>query len=144
MRLGVFVGNPSTPADEADVNLGFSLTDVRGAGDESDYAGELQAFTTVRVTDRDSDQSPGGGDDPATVSDFPFPATVPCSPTSDPGVGATCELDTSFDALVPGAVKEGDRSVWQVDAIQVFDGGADGLVSTSPNSLFARQGIFVP
>jgi acyl-homoserine lactone acylase PvdQ len=144
MRLGVFVGNPSTPADEADVNLGFSLTDVRRSADESDYAGELQAFTTVRITDRDNDPATGGGDDPATVSDFPFPAAVPCTPTPDPAVGATCDLDTSFDALVPGAIKEGDRSVWQVDAIQVFDGGADGLASTSPNTLFAKQGIFIP
>ena len=144
MRLGVFAGNPSTPADEADVNLGFSLTDVRRTGDESDYAGELQAFTTVRITDRDNDPATGGGDDPATVSDFPFPAAVPCTPTPDPAVGATCDLDTSFDALVPGAIKEGDRSVWQVDAIQVFDGGADGLASTSPNTLFAKQGIFIP
>ena len=28
--------------------------------------------------------------------------------------------------------------------MQVFDGGADGLLSTTPNTLFARQGIFVP
>jgi hypothetical protein len=59
-------------------------------------------------------------------------------------IGATCELSTSFDALVPGAIKELDRSIWQLDALQVFDGGSDGLASTSPNSLFARQGVFVP
>jgi acyl-homoserine lactone acylase PvdQ len=144
MRLGVFVGNPSTPADEADVNMQFSLTDVRRSGDEGDYAGQLQALTEVRVTDRDNGESAGGGDDPATVSDFPFPATVPCTATADPAVGATCELNTSFDALVPGAVKERDRSIWQLGAVQVFDGGADGLASTSPNTLFARQGIFIP
>ena len=28
--------------------------------------------------------------------------------------------------------------------VQVFDGGADGLASTSPNTLFAMQGVFVP
>jgi hypothetical protein len=28
--------------------------------------------------------------------------------------------------------------------VQVFDGGADGVVSTSPNTLFAKQGVFVP
>jgi hypothetical protein len=144
MRLTVFPGNPGPPADEADVNVRFSLTDVRRAADQSDYTGQLQAVTTVRITDRDNDQSPGGGDDPATVSDFPFPATVPCVSTSDPDVGATCELNTTFDVLVPGAVKESDRSIWQLDEIQVFDGGADGLVSTSPNTLFARQGVFIP
>jgi acyl-homoserine lactone acylase PvdQ len=144
MRLGVFPGNPSTSADEADVNLVFSLTDVRRSSDEADYAGQLQALTSVRITDRDNDPAGGGGDDPATVSDFPFPATVPCAPTAAPAVGASCELNTTFDALVPGAVKEQDRSIWQLDAIQVLDGGSDGLASTSPNTLFARQGIFIP
>ena len=28
--------------------------------------------------------------------------------------------------------------------VEVFDGGADGLASTNPNTVFARQGIFVP
>jgi hypothetical protein len=144
MRLGVFVGNPSTPADEADVNVQFNLTDVRRATDEGDYSGQLQALTDVRVTDRDNGESGGGGDDPATVSDFPFSATVPCTATADPDAGATCALNTSFDALVPGAVKERDRSIWQLGAVQVFDGGADGLASTSPNTLFARQGVFIP
>ncbi len=81
MKFGVFPGNPSTRADEADVNVTFSLTDVRRSSDEADYTGQLQAVTTVRITDRDNDPSAGGGDDPATVSDFPFPATVPCVAT---------------------------------------------------------------
>jgi hypothetical protein len=144
VRFAVFPGNPSTPADEADVNLAFSLTDVRRLDDGSDYAGELQAITGVRITDRDNDPSPGGGDDPATVSDLTFPATVPCAATASASVGGSCDLSTSLDALLPGAVTERNRSVWQLDAIQVLDGGSDGLASTSPNTLFARQGIFVP
>jgi hypothetical protein len=28
--------------------------------------------------------------------------------------------------------------------VQVMDGGADGLVSTADNALFATQGLFVP
>ena len=143
MKFGVFPGNPSTGADEADVNVAFSLTDVRRSSDEADYTGQLQAVATVRITDRDNELAPGGGSDPATVSDFPFPATVPCVATPA-AAGATCELNTTLDALMPGAVKELDRSIWQLEAIQVFDGGSDGLVSTSPNTLFARQGIFVP
>ena len=143
MKFGVFPGNPSTGADEADVNVTFSVTDVRRSSDEADYTGQLQAVATVRITDRDNELTPGGGDDPATVSDFPFPATVPCVATPA-AAGATCELNTTLDALVPGAVKEQDRSIWQMEAIQVFDGGSDGLASTSPNTLFARQGIFIP
>jgi hypothetical protein len=69
---------------------------------------------------------------------------VPCAATPDPAVGGTCSLSTTLDAIVPSAITEGDRSSWQMGAVQVFDGGADGLLSTTPNTLFARQGIFVP
>jgi hypothetical protein len=40
-------------------------------------------------------------------------------------------------------VKEGQRSVWQVSAVEVFDGGTDGDGDTTgDNTLFAVQGIF--
>jgi hypothetical protein len=144
MRLEVFPGNPSTPADEADVNVSFDLTDVRKSGDLSDYTGQLQAESLVRVTDRDNAETAGGGSDPATTNDFPFPVTVPCTATADTSVGGSCSLSTTYDALVPGSIREGDRSIWQLGAVQVFDGGSDGVVGTSPNTLFARQGLFIP
>ena len=53
-------------------------------------------------------------------------------------------LVTTMDALLPGAVPEGKRSIWALDQIDVIDGGADGLVSTNDNSVYLRQGIFVP
>jgi hypothetical protein len=28
--------------------------------------------------------------------------------------------------------------------VTVNDGGADGLVSTGPNTVFAKQGVFIP
>jgi len=46
--------------------------------------------------------------------------------------------------VLPGVIKETRRSNWQLGQVQVFDGGADGVVSTTPNTLFAVQGIFVP
>ncbi len=144
VKLSVFVGNPSTPADEADVNVAFSLSDVRRQGDLSDYTGELETSTIVRITDRDSGESAGGGSDPATVGDFPLAVPVSCAATPDPATGGSCATSTSIDAIVPGAIKEGDRSIWQLGAVQVFDGGSDGSVATAPNTLFARQGIFVP
>ena len=39
--MDVRAGNPATPADEADVRLVLGLSDVRNAGDLSDYTGEL-------------------------------------------------------------------------------------------------------
>jgi hypothetical protein len=59
-------------------------------------------------------------------------------------VGATCAVSTSFDAVVPGAIVAGDRAVWELNDLQVYDGGPDGVASTADNSLFAVQGVFVP
>src|SRR5439155_19786688 len=107
-----------------------------------DYTGELRAGTTVRITD--TNNGGAGGSDPATVSDIPLGVTIPCAATTDTGIGGDCSVSTSFDAIVPGTVTESDRSIWQLGEITVSDGGSDGQVSTSPNGLFARQGIFVP
>ena len=126
------------------MNVTFSLTDVRRSSDETDYTGQLQAVTTVRITDRDNDESAGRRRRPRHSVRLPVPGHRAVRRNPATAVGATCELNTTFDALMPGAVKELDRSIWQLDAVQVFDGGSDGLVSTSPNTLFASQGIFIP
>ena len=59
-------------------------------------------------------------------------------------MGSTCSVTTTADAVMPGAVLEGKRSVWEVGKVQVFDGGPDGVASTTPNTLFADQGVFIP
>jgi hypothetical protein len=140
VRYDVKVGSPSIPGDDADVKVAVSMTDVRKS-DLSDYAGEVQATTSVRITDR---LNGDGAPEPATVQDMPLPATVPCSGTADNTIGSTCSIATSFDAITPGSVPEGQRSIWQLGQIEVFDGGPDGLVSTAGNTLFANQGVFAP
>ena len=45
---------------------------------------------------------------------------------------------------MPGVIKEDKRAVWQLGKVQVFDGGADGVVSTAGNTLFATQGYYTP
>jgi len=45
---------------------------------------------------------------------------------------------------MPGAVKETQRTIWELGQMQVNDGGPDGNAATEPNAPFARQGIFVP
>jgi predicted acyl esterase len=140
VRLDVVANNPGTLSD---VLVGVSMTDVRNSSDLSDYTGELSVRNSVRVTDKQNGTTNNG----ATVQDFPFPVTVPCAatgPPSDTSIGSTCSVSTSFDAVMPGAVPEGARSIWQLGQVEVFDGGADGLASTTPNQVFARQGVFVP
>ena len=46
--------------------------------------------------------------------------------------------------MLPGSVNEGQRAVWQLDQIEVTDGGPDGSAATTPNAPFMRQGVFVP
>ena len=135
-------GEPSTPADEADAALRLSLTDVRAKADLSDYAGELEARLTLRLTDRDSGPTLT---ELGTMVDRPFSFTASC--TTTPGnttTGSTCGVMTTADAVMPGAIKEGERAIWQLEGVEVYDGGADGDVDTAPNTLFMRQGVFIP
>jgi hypothetical protein len=53
-------------------------------------------------------------------------------------------VNTTADAVLPGAVQELKRTIWQLAAVRVNDGGSDGLAATPDNALFATQGIFVP
>ena len=141
MRLDVRPGDPSTPADDADVGLAISVTDVRKKSDLSDYSGELLATTSLRITDKLNGSVPA---DAATVTDLPFSFAVTCTPTGDTGIGSSCATSTTADALVPGIVPENVRSIWQLGQIQLLDGGADGDATTTPNTLFADEGYFVP
>jgi hypothetical protein len=140
-RYTVQPGNPATPEDEADVGYDFALSDVRNAGDLSDYTGELQARVNVRVTDRRSGDSESA---PATIEDVLLRATVQCVPTAAATTGGACSLSTTLDAITPGIVREGDRSIWEIGQIAVLDGGPDGAVDTPDNDVLARPGIFVP
>jgi TolB protein len=131
-------GDPATPADESDVRIETSITDVRQKAGLADYAGELSTVLRVRLTDRYS----GGAQ---TVQDFPLEVTVPCAATGDTAIGSDCSLITTTDTISPGAVPESKRSVWAIDKVDVFDGGPDAIGSTSAgNTLFVTQGVFVP
>jgi hypothetical protein len=142
VKFDVQVGNPVTPVDEADVLVNGSITDVRKQGTLTDYAGQLQIGTTVRITDHGNGGSTGS--DPATVSDIPLGIGMTCAATASTSIGGDCSVSTSLDALVPGTITEGARANWQLGEVTVLDGGSDGLMSTGPNTAFARQGVFVP
>ena len=68
-----------------------------------------------------------------------------CQVTADAGTGSTCTASTTADALSAGMVTEGTRAVWMLGPIDVYDGGVDGVAATTgDNTLFMRQGLFVP
>jgi WD40-like Beta Propeller Repeat len=150
VRFDVKINASPTPSD---VLINARTTDVRcktaasttcaGANALAgpDYAGELQARVSLRITDLLN----GSAATPATVVDSSFPVTVPCSGTVDTSVGAACAISTSSNTLVPGFVKTGERAIFELGQVQVFDGGSDGAVSTTAdNTLFMDEGLFVP
>ena len=124
-----------------DVRIDANVTDVRQKTTLGDYTGELRLDASVRITDKRNGPSET---ESATVSDAAFPATVPCAATTATTVGSTCSVSTTFNAVAPGAIIASARAIWEVGAMRVFDGGPDGVASTSPNTLFMTQGVFAP
>jgi hypothetical protein len=141
VTFNAVAGNANTPADEADMKILVSLTDVRRKSDLADYTGQLQLLPSLRITDRLSGSVPV---DPATVTDLGYPVTVPCTATTATTVGSTCSVSTTADAVTPGLMVENKRTILEVGQVKVFDGGADGLAATPGNTLFASEGVFVP
>ncbi len=144
VRFDALPGAPATPADEADLLLALSITDVRRRSDLDDYTGGVRAGVAIQATDRDNTPAVSGlnqGTSTQTLLSF----DAACAATADATIGATCTATTSMDALVPGAIKEGKRSVWELGQVRVDDGGADGdPTTTADNTLFETQGVFVP
>jgi subtilase family protein len=135
--------NPINPGngDQADVAITTSFTDVRNQGTLTDYTGELRYVLGFRITDRENGE---GLVYPATASDVTLSFSVPCASTLGPE-GGSCSLSTTADGVLPGVVKEGERSVWALGQLQVFDGGGDGDGDTTgDNTLFAVPGLFAP
>jgi hypothetical protein len=142
LRMRILLGNPSTSADEADVRLVATVSDVFRLGTSEEYTDPLTVSTRLRLTDRGSGSS-SPGEDPGSVLDYPLTVPMPCTPTAE-AEGSTCGVISTVDSLIPNFVIEGKRSVWQLAEVDVFDAGADGDPWTPDNTLFATQGLFVP
>jgi hypothetical protein len=137
VRLAVLPGVPGG-TDDTDVRIQFRLSNVMRTSDLSQYTGELRASAEVRLTDREGVGS-------QSTHEFPFEFDVPCVITDPANNKSLCELTTTLDAVRPGAAAEGTRAIWALDQMKVHDGGPDeDADTTSDNSLFAVQGIFVP
>ena len=140
LRLDSIVGNPMTAADEADIGIRLTVTDVRYGGDPAlDFPYKLYVLRlSMRLTDKDN----GCCGFPATLrDDVPLNAEAPCTETADPNVGSSCAVTTTADAVVLGMVREGRRGIWQMrEPVRVFDAGPDanGVDAT----LFLTQGLF--
>jgi hypothetical protein len=125
------------------------------AADGPDYTGDLTGSAQIRITDHWNGTSTT---DAGTVTDLPFsvPTNLHCTATNSTTpplgntIGATCGTNTSANAVVPGAVGDTKRGNVEIQTIQIFDGGVNGIggggvVPPPPGSTrFATQGIFIP
>ena len=157
VHFATVVGDPATPADEADVQITLDISDVRctatapqpppcdaaeNDNHQQDYVGELVGAAVLRITDRYNGPDLTGK---ATVQEASISFVAPCTTTPSSLIGATCSANTSADALVPGLVLEKVRAVWQLGQVFVFDGGPDGDAGTPEDTeVFLTQGLFVP
>jgi TolB protein len=141
VQFDALIDDPATPADEGNLLINVSITDVRNKSDLSDYTGQLQETAVWRITDR---YNGPGSDEPGTVVDIPVPYNLPCGATADTTVGSTCAMTSTADAIVPGFFQGHHRSIGQIGQITVYDGGADGTISSADNTVFMVEGIFIP
>jgi hypothetical protein len=153
VRIDVIVGAPGPP-DDTDILIRPHITDVRckpavstcgsaNAAGGPDYTGELEGNATLRITDHWNGTSAGGGPDPATMNDIPFPFALSCTATPDSSTGSICK-EPSTTCLGCFLQLEGKRTLAQLAQFEIWDGGADGRAATEDNTLFMVQGVFIP
>src|SRR5262245_61032413 len=80
----VIPGDMSTPADEADVRIDFSISDLHMQDGLADYAGTLELSLESRITDQANGLL---GDETGTMEDFFYVAVIPCGTTADAAIG---------------------------------------------------------
>jgi hypothetical protein len=146
-RYDAIAGNPATVADEADVNIVASATDVRKQSDGTDYVGKLLLTTTIRVTDKQNGPAESGSVQDATLS-------VPISCLATPEtVGSNCNVTTTADTLLPGFATESKRTLMSMLSVNLKDAGPNGTgygagcpptCGDGDETVFMRQGVFAP
>jgi glucose/arabinose dehydrogenase len=146
-RQNPIAGDPSSPANEADLNFLVWQTDVRSGSetgpdyDPSPSGPDLTLVERLRITDNSNGT---GGADRATATDLDFSVPISCTPTIDSRVGSTCMANTTANALMPGAVVEGKQMNIQVFRVRLNDAGVDGVAGNGDDTLFEQEGLVVP
>jgi len=85
---------------------------------------------------------------PATMTDLQFPVAVDCLPqgSTTAAPGSTCGVNTTANALVPGAVIPNKSAVVEIGEVILKDAGPNGVAENGggDDDVFAVQGIFLP
>ncbi len=149
LKIVSILGNTATEADEADISFNVAISDVRNNPLLTDYTGRVLLEMDLQITDN---QNAAEQPEPGTTQVLPFQFAVQCVATADTTKGSTCNTLTTADAILPGAVTESKRTMWQLGQIIVKDAGPNGtgLASCPPTcgdgdeTEFMRTGIFIP
>ena len=142
VKLSVIPGIPGTPEDEADVSVGA----VAHGRAQRDRPRRLRG--RAAAARRPQDHGPRQRARARPVRHrrriSTCRSTLPARSRRILRSARPAAWSTTFDAVLPGVIDEGERSVWEIGQIEVLDGGPDGDVDTPGNGVFARQGVFVP
>jgi hypothetical protein len=147
--LRVQAGDSGNEVDDADVSVTVSITDVRNRPSGTDYTGRLLAEADLQITDRsNAAETPETG----TLQSIPLQIPIDCTATASTTIGSACGATTTIDAVIPGAVPEGSRSIWELGQIVVNDAGPNGtgyascppICGDGDEATFMRQGVFAP
>jgi hypothetical protein len=95
---------------------------------------------TIRISDHYNGPNL---DEAATVVDIPFPVTANCQNTADTSTGGICSQPPA-SCLGCFPTPDGNRQVVEISQIEVMDGGPEGFGGDDNNTVFMRQGIFIP
>jgi hypothetical protein len=132
-----------------DARVDLSMTDIRNKPSGTDYTGRVLARVPVQITDRNNAaEIPETGTVQSTLLQFP----ADCVTTASTSVGSTCSLSTTVNAQIPGAIVDGQRSIWEFGQVEIRDAGPNGTgyaacpptCGDGDESTFMREGIFVP
>lgn len=140
-----------------DFQITASVTDVRclatntacPGGSGSAYTGKVLVQNQLRITDK-YNGSPAN--ESATTEDFPLQVPVTCAFVSST-IGGACNITTTMNALITGAVTAGQRANWELGNTEVLDAGPNGTgfgagcpstCGDGDESVFMRQGLWVP
>jgi Tol biopolymer transport system component len=135
----------ATNGDQADVSITSHLDDVvttTGLDYNPNPSGaDLTEVVRLRLTDRDNNYGGTSG----TSTDLDFAAPIDCVSTAG-AEGATCDMATSADALIAGAIEEQRSTVAQAFRVRVYDSGVNGVRENGAGDdrILAHQGIYIP
>jgi hypothetical protein len=134
--------NPAGGTSETNCIAGTDITEIVAIpGATMGGQGTKFQGRGVRITDTYNGTT---RDAPGTVADIGFPIPIDCLSTPDPSLGSSCGVNTSANALTPGAVRDGDSAVWELGEIELADSGADGVRGNADDQVLATQGIYLP